>query len=456
LKHALAADTVKFLSAALFYNSGSFIVAENLQLLSPDIIILIMFRLKIFPLEILIIFPVWFCLSCRSENGNIQTHKFVIGIAGDGVPGNCVADNVEREYPLNRAQGRAMWEGVEAAFQYSGRLADLRDKVELRPCDDRGVGSQAAAVAATLRSDPRTVAVIGHATSGTTRKAAPLYWQADIPVVMPIATSPNVSISADGGQHLNDLFRLPPSDDLAQAPAVAEFALKKLQRHKIYVVRDISVDAKEYSSPLFTKILKEIGDSKIDYIQVDRKEASIHEIAANVHAQNADLVIFVGYGTTANLILSDLRDRYQALKELPPAVILTDGCKIEDLNTDGLEVYLSFPLPDFSSLSCQTDDFSILEKHAQDRSYEMYGYDAMLILGDAIHACDKLQEISRECIRRTLASGRSFTGACLTYRFTNGENFLSRTYIYRVTKNAAGRAQYTQVMEITKNELGGN
>ncbi|HET9184287.1 MAG TPA: ABC transporter substrate-binding protein [Candidatus Angelobacter sp.] len=346
-----------------------------------------------------------------------------------------------------------MWKGAEVAYIHSPVWTDLREIVALRGCDDEGVSVGSEMAASQIRLNPETIAVIGHATSGTTRSAAAIYASANIPVLMPIATSPNVFFDPSSGDRLQNLFRLPPSDDRAQAPAVAYTAINILKSRRIYLVRDISEDAPEYSGPLFKRIQQLIGSNKIDDIEVNRKTPSIHEVAQNVFDQDADLVIFVGYGTTANVILSDIQVEYSRFKRKPPPILLTDGCKIVDLNVGSLLVYVTFPVPDSHKLPCDTEDMAIFnEQVPQPKSYELYGYDAMVILGKALNSCLRTSSLSRECVQNALSGGSPLEGACLTYSFSAGDNSRSSIYLYRARASGPDSADYEQIRVVTPDD----
>jgi hypothetical protein len=62
-------------------------------------------------------------------------------------------------------------------------------------------------------------------------------------------------------------------------------------------------------------------------------------------------------------------------------------------------------------------------------SYELYGFDAMAVLGQAISICNEWGRLSRSCIRDVLNTTK-LRGACDNYKFTSGENVLSLYAVY--------------------------
>jgi branched-chain amino acid transport system substrate-binding protein len=331
-----------------------------------------------------------------------------------------------------------MWEGINAAFTHSPQLERLRKLFQLRTYDDGSLESEAEKIGREIQSDPRVLAVIGHASSGTTRSAAWLYAQAGMPVIMPIATSPYAvyppGSNINSQTRLRNCFRLPPSDDRVQAPTVAFVAEEKLKAKRIYLLRDISEGASEYSEPLYKKLESLLGNISIDKQSVDRGHADFREVASNIEAQHPDLVVFCGYGSTATLILSALRHVYQDNQANKPKILLTDGSRIRDLNASDFDVYLTFPLPEISSFNnCPSEDNEILRSVIQpqtEQSFQVYGYDAMLLIGKALEKCSD-EEISRDCLRRGLSELPLFTGStCLQYFFAEGDNTLSDYYVF--------------------------
>jgi hypothetical protein len=122
--------------------------------------------------------------------------------------------------------------------------------------------------------------------------------------------------------------------------------------------------------------------------------------------------------------------------------LLTDGSRVKDLNTSGFDVYLTFPLPEIGYFEgCKSPDFAIVKETIPpqgEQSFQIYGYDAMLMISKALEQCGD-QEVSRDCLRRSLGRLPLFNGStCLQYFFADGDNSLSEYYVYRSSsfKNA--------------------
>lgn len=369
---------------------------------------------------------------------------FLVVVVGDGVPTDhqCIPNPKLRTYRLNVAQGSAMWAGASLAYEHSQEVAPVRALFSLYPCDDMGQAENAERIARDLQSRPEVLAVIGHATSGTTRPAASLYSEAGIPLLMPIATSPHVFVPESGAagdkSRLRNAFRLPPSDDRGQVPALVIMA-HSLKAKRVYLVRDISDDAGEYSSPIYDGLDKFMPDIIYDHTDVRRTQTDFSYITSIIFSEKDDLVIFDGYGSTAGVFLNALRERYAKDPGPRPYVLLTDGAKVQDIDTSGFDMFLTFPVRPLQRMKCSSDDFEELE-HAfggqTTESYELYGFDAMAILGQAISICNERGRLSRSCIRDVLNTTR-LSGACDNYKFTSGENVLSAYAVYSSKRGKA-------------------
>jgi ABC-type branched-subunit amino acid transport system substrate-binding protein len=324
-----------------------------------------------------------------------------------------------------------MFNGASAALKKSPRLQRLLETLDIQGFDDAADPSNSVQIADSLRRDPRIIAVIGHATSESTRAAVQLYHSVGIPLVMPIATSPSVMLSKEAvPTRFDNAFRLPPADDIAQAPAIAYLLLNKLNSQRIALIQDETPGAVGYSDPLTNALRPYITNHVVYSGYADRLNPNFVELASSTHSNHPDTVVFCGYGTTAIELLSALRSVYAPEPESSrPRVVLSDGCLVPDLNTSHFETFLTFPHIAVRSAITPADSADITNLHTvfgriANLGYELFGYDAMLIIGEAALSCAK-EGISRECLTHRLHRPDGFLGMGGLYRFDAGENVLS-------------------------------
>jgi ABC-type branched-subunit amino acid transport system substrate-binding protein len=188
------------------------------------------------------------------------------------------------------------------------------------------------------------------------------------------------------------------------------------------------------------------------------RQPNFIELSTLIRDNGPSTIVFIGYGSTAIPFFDALRAAYSSVgADDRPVVVLTDGCLVPELNTSGFEVYLTFPHSSLREPVTAEDrkDFEVISTVlSQDSllSYEILGYDAMLILGQAVQEC--LQSgVDRDCIRSTLASGREFIGMAGAYKFERGENALSSYEILVGSPKKSIIDRQTTILEIDAGTL---
>lgn len=382
--------------------------------------------------------------------------KYKIAVIGNGVPGADVF--TAREFSLNRSQAVAMWEGVKAAYDSSPTVARIKDLIDLYPVDDGDRAENAIREACAIQKDPYILAAIGHSASSPTHAAAPYYAEVGIPLVMPIATSKYVmfpdTVSRQLGKSLNNTFRLPPSDQF-QARVVAYSAKAIIGAKTIYIIKDVSPEAIQYSEPLFEDINRLL--KWVKYGTIDQRSPKYSDLLQDISTFSPDLVVFVGYASSALGFLKAMNNQYGAEK-IRPKILFTDGCKDRELDLSTLDIYLTFPAPSVEWIrerGGHSRDLEILAglvgaRH--DESYEIYGYDAMLLIAQAVFS-SRGKNLSRNTIRSSLGN-LDLSGCWIDYRFRKGENHSKAYYLYHSQPSAKQRTPGLSVLrEIMRKDV---
>lgn len=386
------------------------------------------------------------------------SQRYIIAVVGNGVDSTAHPDS--RALPLETAQGLSMLQGAQIAFAHAPECSKLQRIARLVPYEDAADTVRAAAIARRLSKDPRVLAVIGHATSATTRAGASLYAETGIPLVMPIATSPTVFFAprdARQSQRLTNCYRLPPADVPAQANAVARFVLDSLRSRRCWLVVDTTGAARQYSRPLAAAVRSALADIiKPASSLVGDGSEHIPQVAKLIRDTRPDVVVFCGYGSTATQFLGSLASAYDKPAE-GPHVVLTDGCKVPTLNTHGLPVFLTFPLPPGNELpGPNTIGINAIHKFLPPRaalSYQSYGYDALALIAQAIGSIPP-DALSRATLAHALSSITAFRGTACLYTFSHGENSQAPYYVLRVTQEG-DTARFALVKTLSPGALYG-
>lgn len=358
-----------------------------------------------------------------------------------------------------------MWLGASAAYEHSDPDGWFKDFVELVPENDKGSVEEAQKIAVRLCSNPRVLAVIGHASSGTTREAAPIYKKAGIPLLVPIATSPTAILEPLGetrqleSVNLSNCFRLPLSDTNGQAPAIAWFITQhlKLSSDQVYVVADHSQDAKDYSGPLADKVA-EILDVAPDYRTiVNTATTDFEKFAEKLNTHRKSVVVFCGYNTTAKEYMDGMREVLRRKpSETKIKVLLTDGCKYSDIKAAPFEVYVTFPSPSVAEIAGAYPRHKgigllqqVIAENGSVETYEIFGYDAMMLVALAAKECKENGRLDRKAIIRQLSRPQGFRrgDTIMSYEFFGGENKKGKYVVFSCNDDAAG-CKFTKVCEV--------
>jgi hypothetical protein len=357
-----------------------------------------------------------------------SSNKLIVVVVGDGVKDKTPAKS--RPYSSNYAQGWDLYEGVAYAVN-KPPFKTISKQIEIVYVDDGGESRCAELISEEIVRSQRVIAVIGHATTGTTMVALKNYKKANIPLIIPVATNPELTLDC------KSCFRL-PSNDAVQARAIADYAVNELRGKNIYLVWDESPSAKDYSEFLQAAIVELIG-SKIKFKQpITFRPMNYEYLLKSISYNNTDVLIFCGYGSMAREFLNGLRFEYVG-KEPPlkkPKIILSDGARISDINEVslhfGFDAYLSFPGEKLSDKQRYPFETPPLEQETTkiEESYEIFGHDALTLFSLAFKRIKG--NVTRQSLRNALATEAPDSDLFYRYKFEHGENVNPRYFIYAV------------------------
>ncbi len=189
-------------------------------------------------------------------------------------------------------------------------------KVELLIEDDVCKPEVATNTATKLVSDGVDV-VLGHICSGATKAALPIYKNANILVMSPSATSPELTQS---GEYPNFFRTITPDD--AQAKLDVEFVLNTLKYTKIAIVHDKGDYGKGFAEFAKAFIEKAGKGEVVLYEGVTPGAVDYSAIVQKIKRSKAEIVIFGGYHPEASKIIGMMRK-----KRLKTEFISDDGVK---------------------------------------------------------------------------------------------------------------------------------
>lgn len=189
-------------------------------------------------------------------------------------------------------------------------------KVELLVEDDVCKPEVATNTATKLVSEGVNV-VIGHICSGATKAALPIYKGANVIVMSPSATNPELTQS---GEYPN-FYRTIASDD-AQARTEVDFAINKLGLKKIAVIHDKG-DYGKGLAEFAKKFIEQSGKADVVLFEgVTPGAVDYSAVVQKIKRSGADGVIFGGYHPEASKIVGQMRK-----KRMKTVFISDDGVK---------------------------------------------------------------------------------------------------------------------------------
>jgi branched-chain amino acid transport system substrate-binding protein len=283
-------------------------------------------------------------------------------------------------------------------------------KVVVENQDDQSKAEEAKTIAVKFASDADVVAVIGEVASGRSKVAAPELQRAGIPMISPSSTNPEVTQVGDY------IFRVCFIDPF-QGYVMAKFASEELKVKKVAILRDPGQDYSVGLADVFKKEFAEMGGEIVADASYKSDDADFRSQLGQVKAGGAEAIFIPGYYKEVGTIA-------QQAKELGINVPLLggDGWDSKDLVAGAggpggaLEnAYFSTHYsPESSDEKVQAFVKAYTAKAGKaPASLVAQGYDAMMILADAIK---RAGSIERAKVRQALADTKDY--AAITGKIT--------------------------------------
>ena len=193
--------------------------------------------------------------------------------------------------------------GIDMSNAMKLAVADLGNvqgwKVEMAIEDDGGGAEGGAAVANKLVSDPTFVAMAGHAFSGATAAAMPIYEKAGVPMMSPSATNPELTSKG------STVFNRNAFTDTEQGIGAAKYLYEKLGIRKLALMHD----GTDYGQGL-ANVVKEnftaLGGETVAFEAITPGESDYSSPLAAVAAQQPEALYFGGYNAEAAVLVNQM------------------------------------------------------------------------------------------------------------------------------------------------------
>ena len=229
--------------------------------------------------------------SGSTETGGAKQYTYKIGVG----------------MPLTQG-ATALGEGITRASQLAVKDANASAEAkklgitfEISTGDDLGDPKTGVTVANFFASDPKVVGVMGHLNSGVCIPASKVYSDANLAMVSPAATNPQLTL-----QGLTNVFRL-CTVDTVQGSFAAEAAAKTLGLKKAFVVDDSTPYGEGLASE-FAKGFKANGGTVTGTEKTADKDSEFSALATKIKASGADVVYYGGVYNAGALLAKQMSD----------------------------------------------------------------------------------------------------------------------------------------------------
>ncbi|MBV9292800.1 MAG: branched-chain amino acid ABC transporter substrate-binding protein [Frankiales bacterium] len=211
----------------------------------------------------------------------------------------------------NAALGINEKDGAQLAIDQANAKGDLPFKLQLKPADDQGSADGSPPAARSLIGDSNVIAVVGPSFSGASDAAGKLYSQANLLMVTPSATLPDLV------NHGFTTFYRAVADDFAQGPPDADYLIKKAGAKKVFLIDDTTDYGKGLASA-FKGELSKAGGKLAGSDSAPQTSTCIPGAtgstsqypseASKVKSSGADSVFYAGYYCDFALLAKALRN----------------------------------------------------------------------------------------------------------------------------------------------------
>ena len=280
--------------------------------------------------------------------------------------------------------GKDMKNGAQMAFEEANEAGGVHGRsIRFEIFDDQGDPKVAVSIASRVCQDPRVVAVVGHLTSGCMSAAAPIYARAEMPVVMPVPTNPEITRKG-----YTNLFRVPPTDD-DQAPFLAEYLLSRDPKAPVAVISDLTAYGLGFATA-FRETFRAGGGKILAFEGAQREARDFRSLITKLKALKPKYVLL---GATYDMGAPFVRQ----MKELglDATVLSGDGCYgsafLDQAGNAAEGTIVSFIAPD-RGFSPATERFfrKYESKYGKVVSFAPLGYDAAQVVVEALRQSGKL------------------------------------------------------------------
>lgn len=322
-----------------------------------------------------------------------------------GAPSSAPAVEASQERPIKIALMAPLTGGAAAVGEPQLNFvrlaveqfnADHGTSIELVEGDTELDPAKATTLAQRLLADEAIYAVIGPAGSQEVAAVAPLLAEADLALVSPSATKPDLT-----EQGLANIFRVVPRDDV-QSATVAQFLLQRLAATSVWLIDDQS----SYGVGLVDAIEERLNAAGVAVVResVGQDETDFSALVTRMRADQPDAVFLGTQVASQGALLA----RQMQEQRVHATLLGGDGLMTEDFiaNAGGATegAFASFFAPDVMALqAAQPVVEAYTARHGAVGPFGPPAYTAAMVVLEAILRANAEGPLSRAAVRDAIA-----------------------------------------------------
>lgn len=327
-------------------------------------------------------------------------------------------------YGIETLKGMTMAvEDVNAAGGVNGKMLEIVE-------GDHGSNSGEAANVTQKLITQGVSAIVGDPTTGITKSAAQICQPAE--VVLLSAGAVGTGVVEIGDYIFRDTLL-----DAVAAPAVTKYLKEDLGWEKVALITTTGLPYSESLTGIFKPALEEYGIEIVTEQSIMEKDANFSAQVTELTQMDFDGVVFTGYYSEGALFMKEMRK--QGMDQVLVGGDGLLGKELYELGGDAVEgsmVYAGFAVDDSATGKTREfiDAYKAANNDAQPDMFPAQGYDAVVLLADAMAAADSSDP---KVFKDTLAQTKDWDGVTGTITFDeNREPIKSPVYLQEVKDHA--------------------
>lgn len=251
----------------------------------------------------------------RKKISLLLTALFVTGAFAGCAKNSASAGNggsikVGLDYELSgpvATYGQSITSGIELAIEEINKNGGVLGKqIEEVKVDNKSENAEAANLATKLATKDKVVAILGPATSGNTKAAAPSAVNNKVPLISASATADDVTLNK-GGNVLDYVFKTCFSDSF-QGVIMGEFATGDLGKKNAAVLIDTGSDYSKGLAKSFKDSFTGKGGKIVTEEAYAAKQTDFKAVLTKIKGSNPDVLFIPGYYEEVGLIVKQARE----------------------------------------------------------------------------------------------------------------------------------------------------